>query len=140
MMTRVLLFSDERKGNKPELEIFADDVACGHGATYGGLLTINYSISTRAALPDEEAEALLIQASAAEAYRKTSKMRDLREALPGRSARWLAAQGRGMNGLPNARRMTSKPSARISRYCTGQWRSSLVYLDTAASAQKPAGN
>ena len=34
MMTRALLLSDEAEAdNKPELEIFADDVTCGHGAT-----------------------------------------------------------------------------------------------------------
>ena len=38
MMTRALLLSDEAEAdNKPELEIFADDVACGHGATAGAL-------------------------------------------------------------------------------------------------------
>ena len=38
MMSRALLLSDEAAMyNKPELEIFADDVACGHGATCGGL-------------------------------------------------------------------------------------------------------
>ena len=36
MMTRALLLSDEAEAdNKPELEIFADDVQCGHGATVG---------------------------------------------------------------------------------------------------------
>ena len=38
MMSRALLLSDDvAMYNKPELEIFADDVACGHGATCGGL-------------------------------------------------------------------------------------------------------
>src|SRR5581483_4363081 len=38
MMTRALLLSDESEAdNKPELEIFADDVTCGHGATAGAL-------------------------------------------------------------------------------------------------------
>ena len=38
MMTRALLLSDEAEAdNKPELEIFADDVTCGHGATTGAL-------------------------------------------------------------------------------------------------------
>ena len=36
MMTRALLLSDDAEAdNKPELEIFADDVTCGHGATTG---------------------------------------------------------------------------------------------------------
>ena len=38
MMTHALLLSDEAEAdNKPELEIFADDVVCGHGATAGAL-------------------------------------------------------------------------------------------------------
>ena len=38
MMTRALLLSDRAEAdNKPELEIFADDVQCGHGATAGAL-------------------------------------------------------------------------------------------------------
>ena len=38
MMTRALLLSERAEAdNKPELEIFADDVQCGHGATAGAL-------------------------------------------------------------------------------------------------------
>jgi Fe-S cluster assembly protein SufD len=37
MMTRALLLSDEAEAdNKPELEIFADDVVCGHGGARRG--------------------------------------------------------------------------------------------------------
>jgi Fe-S cluster assembly protein SufD len=38
MMTQALLLSEKAEAdNKPELEIFADDVVCGHGATAGAL-------------------------------------------------------------------------------------------------------
>ncbi len=38
MLCKAMLLSDmAAMNNKPELEIFADDVACGHGATCGGL-------------------------------------------------------------------------------------------------------
>jgi len=38
MMSRALLLSEDAEAdNKPELEIFADDVQCGHGATSGAL-------------------------------------------------------------------------------------------------------
>ena len=38
MMSAALLLSEEASmSNKPELEIFADDVQCGHGATCGAL-------------------------------------------------------------------------------------------------------
>ena len=36
MMSQALLLSEEAEmAAKPELEIFADDVICGHGATVG---------------------------------------------------------------------------------------------------------
>ena len=38
MQSKALLLSDDAAmNNKPELEIFADDVQCGHGATCGRL-------------------------------------------------------------------------------------------------------
>ena len=38
MMTRALLLSENAEADsKPELEIFADDVQCGHGATAGAI-------------------------------------------------------------------------------------------------------
>ena len=38
MLAKALVLSDDATMNsRPELEIFADDVACGHGATIGGL-------------------------------------------------------------------------------------------------------
>ena len=38
MTTHALLLSETAEAdNKPELEIFADDVQCGHGATAGAL-------------------------------------------------------------------------------------------------------
>ena len=38
MMTRALLLSERAEADhKPELEIFADDVQCGHGATAGAI-------------------------------------------------------------------------------------------------------
>jgi Fe-S cluster assembly protein SufD len=67
MMSKALLLSDTvAMNNKPELEIFADDVACGHGATCGGLnLDQLFYIQARG-LPRPDAEALLLEAFAAE--------------------------------------------------------------------------
>ena len=53
--------------NKPELEIFADDVQCGHGATCGRLDTDQLFYLTARGLPRREAEALLIEGFANEA-------------------------------------------------------------------------
>ncbi len=63
MMTRSLLLSDDAEAyNKPELEIFADDVVCGHGATAGALDPgLKFYLMSRG-ISDKESEALLIQA------------------------------------------------------------------------------
>ncbi len=67
MMSRALLLSeDAAMNNKPELEIFADDVACGHGATCGGLNEEQIFYLRSRGIPRAEAEALLLEAFAAE--------------------------------------------------------------------------
>ena len=61
MMTQALLLSDDAEAdNKPELEIFADDVQCGHGATAGRARRGSAVLSDGARHPAKEAEALLI--------------------------------------------------------------------------------
>ncbi len=71
MMTRALLLSDEAEAdNKPELEIFADDVVCGHGATAGALDPgLKFYLMSRG-IHEKEAEALLIQAFIGETHRR----------------------------------------------------------------------
>ena len=73
MMTRALLLSDEAEAdNKPELEIFADDVTCGHGATTGALdESLLFYLRARG-LSEKEAQALLIQAFVGEAIESAS--------------------------------------------------------------------
>lgn len=67
MMSRALLLSDDVvMNNKPELEIFADDVACGHGATCGSLSEDQVFYLRARGIPQREAEALLLEAFAAE--------------------------------------------------------------------------
>ncbi|MGH6836427.1 MAG: SufB/SufD family protein [Methylocella sp.] len=67
MLCKAMLLSDMAAMNsKPELEIFADDVACGHGATCGGLdIDQLFYLQTRG-LPFAQAEALLLEAFAGE--------------------------------------------------------------------------
>jgi Fe-S cluster assembly protein SufD len=92
MMTRALLLSDEAEAdNKPELEIFADDVTCGHGATTGALdESLLFYLRARG-LPEKEAQALLIQAFVGEAIESIAddRLRDLASFAAGR---WLAAR------------------------------------------------
>lgn len=60
----VLLSKTARIDTKPQLEIFADDVKCSHGATIGHLDDVaNYYIRTRG-IPDELAKSMLIRAFA----------------------------------------------------------------------------
>jgi Fe-S cluster assembly protein SufD len=92
MMTQALLLSDRAEAdNKPELEIFADDVQCGHGATAGALDDeLKFYLMARG-IPAAEAEALLIQAFLGEAIEGIEHA-GLREALMETVAAWLKAR------------------------------------------------
>jgi Fe-S cluster assembly protein SufD len=64
---RNLLLSDSAKVNtKPQLEIFADDVKCTHGATVGRLDEAALFYARSRGVPAEEAQRLLTYAFAAE--------------------------------------------------------------------------
>jgi Fe-S cluster assembly protein SufD len=93
MMTRALLLSDDAEAdNKPELEIFADDVTCGHGATTGALdESLLFYLRARG-LSEKEAQALLIQAFVGEAIESIVND-DLRELAIAAGQRWLEARG-----------------------------------------------
>jgi Fe-S cluster assembly protein SufD len=92
MMARALLLSDEAEAdNKPELEIFADDVQCGHGATSGALdPNLKFYLMSRG-IPEKEAEALLIQSFVGEAV-DTVRHEAVRNALMAATAQWLAGR------------------------------------------------
>jgi Fe-S cluster assembly protein SufD len=92
MMTRALLLSERAEAdNKPELEIFADDVQCGHGATAGALdEDLKFYLMTRG-IPAAQAEALLIQAFLGEAIEGIEHA-GLREALMDTVAAWLRSR------------------------------------------------
>jgi Fe-S cluster assembly protein SufD len=93
MMTRALLLSDEAEAdNKPELEIFADDVTCGHGATTGALDDSLLFYLRARGLSEKEAQALLIQAFVGEAIESIADD-GLRELAISAAQRWLAARG-----------------------------------------------
>lgn len=92
MMTRALLLSDDAEAdNKPELEIFADDVQCGHGATAGALDPgLKFYLMSRG-IHEKEAEALLIQAFIGEAIEEIAH-EGIREALMIAALKWLGAR------------------------------------------------
>ena len=93
MMTRALLLSDDAEADlKPELEIFADDVQCGHGATSGALdENLKFYLMARG-IPQLEAEALLVQAFVGEAIEGIEHA-GLRDTLMDRVVAWLKARG-----------------------------------------------
>jgi Fe-S cluster assembly protein SufD len=67
-MNQALLLSDHAEMDiKPELEIFADDVKCSHGATIGALDPEQLFYLRSRGIPEEQARALLIRAFLAEA-------------------------------------------------------------------------
>lgn len=73
---------------KPELEIYADDVACGHGATAGDLNHDHVFYLKSRGIPEAEAKAMLIAAFVGEAF-ETIHHDGIREALIEYAARWL---------------------------------------------------
>ena len=93
MATHALLLSPTAESdNKPELEIYADDVQCGHGATAGELdEDLLFYLKARG-IPDGEAQALLIQAFVGEAIEGIEHA-GLRDALIDQVAAWLLARG-----------------------------------------------
>jgi Fe-S cluster assembly protein SufD len=90
-MANALLLSDEAEfDSKPELEIFADDVVCGHGATAGQLDEDMLFYLRARGIPETEARALLIAAFLGEAFGKIENQA-LRDALMEKTEAWLAA-------------------------------------------------
>jgi Fe-S cluster assembly protein SufD len=78
---------------KPELEIFADDVQCGHGATTGALDEQLLFYLMARGIPRKQAEALLVEAFFGEALLQIAH-EGLRTALVDRAAHWLAERER----------------------------------------------
>lgn len=84
----VLLTDDAVMMNKPELEIFADDVVCAHGATCGALDDDLLFYLEARGLPRAEAEALMLQAFCGEAIEFVEN-EAVRDALNAIVADWL---------------------------------------------------
>ncbi|MGQ0444416.1 MAG: SufB/SufD family protein, partial [Beijerinckiaceae bacterium] len=92
MLCKAILLSETATmNNKPELEIFADDVACGHGATCGGLdIGQLFYLQTRG-LPFAHAEGLLLEAFAGELVDAIGH-EELIDAFRREVSAWLAAR------------------------------------------------
>ncbi|KAB2665900.1 Fe-S cluster assembly protein SufD [Brucella tritici] len=90
MACNTLLLSDDGEFDaKPELEIFADDVACGHGATVAELSRDYLFYLMARGIPENEARGLLIKAFIAEIIEELED-ETLVEALEEVLSNWLA--------------------------------------------------
>jgi Fe-S cluster assembly protein SufD len=89
----ILLSPGAVMNNKPELEIFADDVICGHGATVGALDRDQLFYLRARGLPEAEAEAMLLEAFGFEAIERVGD-EALREILRAKARGWLAARSK----------------------------------------------
>jgi Fe-S cluster assembly protein SufD len=76
---------------KPELEIFADDVKCAHGATVGELDRDALFYMRSRGVPEAEAKALLTRAFVADAIDRIGE-EVVREAFAADAEMWMAAQ------------------------------------------------
>ena len=85
----ILLSDDAAMYNKPELEIFADDVVCGHGATVGQLDDDQIFYLMARGLPRVEAEGMIIEGFAREALEFVGD-ENIRERLGAGLSDWLA--------------------------------------------------
>jgi Fe-S cluster assembly protein SufD len=93
MMMRAMMLSEGPEADmKPELEIFADDVVCGHGATAGAIdEELLFYLRSRG-IPEEEAQTLMVHAFLGEVLEAIPN-EELREALSDRATVWLRERG-----------------------------------------------
>lgn len=75
---------------KPELEIYADDVVCGHGATSGDIDHNHLFYLRSRGIPDAEAKSMLIAAFVAEAF-DTIGHEGVRDQLTDFAEKWLVS-------------------------------------------------
>jgi Fe-S cluster assembly protein SufD len=86
---RNLLLSEEAQiDTKPQLEIYADDVKCTHGATIGQLNRDAIFYLRSRGIPEESARALLLFAFAGESLQRM-KVEPIRKHLEGLVTQWL---------------------------------------------------
>jgi len=92
MSLGALLLSETAEADlKPELEIFADDVQCAHGATSGAIDKQLLFYLLARGIPRKQAEALLVQAFFGAALEQISNV-EVREGLVARAGAWLKAR------------------------------------------------
>jgi len=91
MMARALMLSpDTEFDSKPELEIFADDVVCGHGSTAAQLDEDQLFYCMSRGIPEDEARALLVESFIGEAIAKVEHG-GVQQVLAETARTWLKA-------------------------------------------------
>jgi Fe-S cluster assembly protein SufD len=94
MMMQGLMLSDEAEIlSKPELEIYADDVVCGHGSTCGELDEDSMFYLMSRGIPKAEAETMLVRGFLEEVMDPITDAA-LHEALTNVVDSWLLAGGK----------------------------------------------
>ena len=129
-----LILSDRAEVDaKPELEIYADDVACAHGNTVGALDEDALFYARQRGMPEAEARALLTEAFVGEVVDRI-ELRGRPRGRPrlGRATGWRRWHDRARAAFDVEAVRAEFPI--LSRQVNGK---PLVYLDNAASAQKP---
>lgn len=93
MACNTLLLSDDAEFSaKPELEIFADDVQCGHGATVTDIVDEHLFYLRARGIPQREARSMLVQAFVQEVFDDLED-EGMRDALDARIVTWLENHG-----------------------------------------------
>lgn len=93
-MSQALMLSEDAEfDSKPELEIFADDVVCGHGTTSAELDPDLLFYCKSRGIPESEARALMIESFIGEAIDKVEDA-GLEAALMAYAKGWLAGSAR----------------------------------------------
>ncbi len=114
---------------KPQLEIYADDVKCSHGATVGRIDEEQLFYLRSRGIEQQAAQQMILYAFAAEL---TGGYPQRRAQRAGAGAYWTAFAGRHSMTFSVEQVRADFPV--LNREVNGQ---PLVYLDSAASAQKP---
>jgi Fe-S cluster assembly protein SufD len=92
-MNQALLLSPEAEiDSKPQLEIYADDVKCSHGATVGALDADHLFFLRSRGIPEAQAKAMLVEAFLTEAVDAVADAA-VRAALERGVAGWWQRQG-----------------------------------------------
>jgi Fe-S cluster assembly protein SufD len=92
MNQALLLSPDAEIDSKPQLEIYADDVKCSHGATVGELDADHLFFLRSRGIPEAQAKAILVEAFLTEAVEAVAE-EPIREALMRAVAGWWQRQG-----------------------------------------------